>query len=354
MRRQDHRRGRVVHEHDDVTFHDAGRRGVGPLSVSYLGKRRPPLLLAHHRLNDALLAHRDRAHIDLCKLLPHLVEQLSVDLVFQIAEHHVRARAVRHLVTFERKLRVADTAAQQRRVGNKRFDEAVVRTAQHLARRRLLHPARGILLRVDQRALVIALDQQRHLAQKYACHRVFDVLLGVYLVECDVSVDELLHRLRVANVSERQPEAQHPLNNRVVAVTVHHPQPRPPAADIQVARDHIKAPPHAKQIIQRAGVFLVVCRKKLHNRPPPHNFPYYAHERKFYAARAADFPCAAQGTRERGPFSHVREWPPLNPPREREGSSPRSPTSTALGLKNCSACGIGCGVHGFAMNPCDS
>ena len=296
MRRQDHRRGRVVHEHDDVTFHDAGRRGVGPLGVADFRKRRPPLLLPHHRLSDALLAHRNRAHVDLCKLLPHLVEQLSVDLVFQIAEHHVRARAVRHLVTFERKLRVANAAAQQRRVGDKRFDEAVVRAAQHLARRRLLHPARGILLRVDQRALVIALDQQRHLAQKYACHRVFDVLLGVYLVECDVSVDELLHRLRVANVSERQPEAQHPLNNRVVAVTVHHPHPRPPAADIQVARDHIKAPPHAKQIIQRAGVFLVVCRKKLHNRPPPHNFPYYAHEQKFYAARAADFPCAAQGS----------------------------------------------------------
>ena len=105
---------------------------------------------------------------------------------------------------------------------------SVVRAAQHLARRRLLHPARGILLRVDQCALVIALDQQRHLAQKYACHRVFDTFLGVYLVECDVSVDELLHRLRVANVSERQPEAQHPLNNRVVAVTVHHPQPRLP------------------------------------------------------------------------------------------------------------------------------
>ena len=186
----------------------------------------------------------------------------------------------------EHELRVTNAAAQQRRVGDKRFDEAVVRAAQHLARRRLLHPARGILLRVDQRAFVITLDQQRHLAQKYACHRVFDTFLGVYLVECDVSVDELLHRLRIADILERQPEAQHPLNNRVVAVTVHHPQPRPPAADIQVARDHIKAPPHAKQIIQRAGVFLVVCRKKLHNRPPPHNFPYYAHERKFYAARA--------------------------------------------------------------------
>nr|DAV55491.1 MAG TPA: hypothetical protein [Caudoviricetes sp.] len=32
-----------------------------------------------------------------------------------------------------------------------------------------------------------------------------------------------------------------------------------------------------------------------------------------------------QGCEQRGPFSHVREWPPLNPPREREGSCPSTP-----------------------------
>ena len=41
-------------------------------------------------------------------------------------------------------------------------------------------------------------------------------------------------------------------------------------------------------------------------------------------------------------------------PREREGSSPRPPTLAVSILKSCSACGIGCGVHGFAMNPCES
>ena len=62
-------------------------------------------------------------------------------------------------------------------------------------------------------------------------------------------------------------------------------------------------------------------------------------------------PCVPAGCGQRGPFSHVREWPPLDPPREREGSPPRPPTLAVSILKNCSACGIGCSVHGFAMNP---
>ena len=39
------------------------------------------------------------------------------------------------------------------------------------------------------------------------------------------------------------------------------------------------------------------------------------------------------------------------PPREREGRAPRPPTLAVSISKNCSACGIRCGVHGFAMNP---
>ena len=50
----------------------------------------------------------------------------------------------------------------------------------------------------------------------------------------------------------------------------------------------------------------------------------------------------------------MRECPPLNPPRERKGPCPLTPTLSALGLKNCTRCAIGCGVHGFAMSPYDS
>ena len=61
-----------------------------------------------------------------------------------------------------------------------------------------------------------------------------------------------------------------------------------------------------------------------------------------------------QGNGQRGPFSHVREWPPLDPPRERKGLCPLTPPLQTSSSKSCAACGIRCGVHGFAMSPCES
>ena len=61
-----------------------------------------------------------------------------------------------------------------------------------------------------------------------------------------------------------------------------------------------------------------------------------------------------QGHGKRGPFSLVREWPPFDPPRERKGHCPLTPTLADCSLKSCTRCAIGCGVHGFAMSPYDS
>ena len=63
-------------------------------------------------------------------------------------------------------------------------------------------------------------------------------------------------------------------------------------------------------------------------------------------------PMALHG--ERGIFSHVRENPPWTPKRTR-GENPSTPDIARFRqLKNCTRCAIGCGVHGFAMNPCES
>ena len=72
------------------------------------------------------------------------------------------------------------------------------------------------------------------------------------------------------------------------------------------------------------------------------------------SAQSAEGKCGVRAAAPRGPFSHVREWPPLNPPREREGRAPRPPTLAVCSLNDCTRCAIGCGVHGFAMNPCES
>ena len=61
------------------------------------------------------------------------------------------------------------------------------------------------------------------------------------------------------------------------------------------------------------------------------------------------------GTRQRGIFSFSeREYPPYTPKRKDEGRAPRPPTLPVCSSNNCTRCAIGCGVHGFAMNPCDS
>ena len=69
------------------------------------------------------------------------------------------------------------------------------------------------------------------------------------------------------------------------------------------------------------------------------------------------FPCAAQGNGKRGAILFPRkENSPPYPPQEKgtRGLPPRPRTLAVSILKSCSACGIGCGVHGFAMNPCES
>ena len=53
----------------------------------------------------------------------------------------------------------------------------------------------------------------------------------------------------------------------------------------------------------------------------------------------------------RGILSFSKESIPLKPPRERtRGLAPRPRTLADRHLKSCAACGIGCGVRGFATN----
>ena len=65
------------------------------------------------------------------------------------------------------------------------------------------------------------------------------------------------------------------------------------------------------------------------------------------------FPHCAE-TGNKGGILFPKRIPPLNPPEKGEGSSPRPPTLAVCSLKSCTRCAIGCGVHGFAMNHCDS
>ena len=63
------------------------------------------------------------------------------------------------------------------------------------------------------------------------------------------------------------------------------------------------------------------------------------------------------GKRQRGAvlFPRKENSPPYTPQEKGTRGLPPRPRTLAVSiLKSCSACGIGCGVHGFAMNPCES
>ena len=81
-------------------------------------------------------------------------------------------------------------------------------------------------------------------------------------------------------------------------------------------------------------------------------------QRKLYSLfgcpKGAVFCPTAVGTRGKGGILFPKRIPPLEPPEEGEGRPPRPPTLRVCSLNNCTRCAIRCGVHGFAMNPCDS
>ena len=58
--------------------------------------------------------------------------------------------------------------------------------------------------------------------------------------------------------------------------------------------------------------------------------------------KAVVCPCAAQGNGRHRGYSLFEENTPFETPRERRGESPSTPALRDLGLKSCSACGIGC------------
>ena len=63
------------------------------------------------------------------------------------------------------------------------------------------------------------------------------------------------------------------------------------------------------------------------------------------------------GERQRGAilFPRKENSPPYTPQEKGTRGLPPRPRTLAVSiLKSCSACGIRCGVHGFAMNPCIS
>ena len=165
-------------------------------------------------------------------------------------------------------MRVADAAAQQGGVDDQRFDKHVVRAAQRLAGGRLLYAAHRVTLGVDQRAGVEALGQQQRFAEENAGNRRFYAALGVDLSKGDIPVDERLHGCRLACGGLRKQKADHALDHGVVSVTVYGVDAAAPLSGVQVARDDVKAAPHAQKRIQPRDVLRKILSQQLHTALP--------------------------------------------------------------------------------------
>ena len=61
------------------------------------------------------------------------------------------------------------------------------------------------------------------------------------------------------------------------------------------------------------------------------------------------------GSAEKGAILSRERMAPFRSPKRTQGALPLDPAALAVcSLKSCTRCAIGCGVHGFAMNPCVS
>ena len=71
-----------------------------------------------------------------------------------------------------------------------------------------------------------------------------------------------------------------------------------------------------------------------------------------FSAHCAEGECSAWALLPvKGGVLFPKRTPPLEPPEKDEESPPRPRTLAVCSSKSCAACGIRCGVHGFAMNP---
>ncbi len=84
--------------------------------------------------------------------------------VVHIAKDNVCLGAVSGMKHFHAKLLAADSSSNQRRVENDGLHEAVLGATKHFIFLRLLHAPRGVGSGVNQKALVISVNEQRETA----------------------------------------------------------------------------------------------------------------------------------------------------------------------------------------------
>ena len=255
---QQQRRRGVVHHHHHIALHDAGRGHVGTLGVADLRKRVPELP-GREGFRHRFLTHGNRAHLHIFQFFSQLRQQAGICLALHVAQHHIGVGAIIQLHPLQRQAGISDTAAQQSGVLHQIFHKAVVAAPEDAAGVRLLNGASGKLLHIHQNTAVPAIDYQQRLAGKHPQHRLLLFQADGSIAGCDKASEKCVRRFHVRQVGCRQPLCDHPLQNTLLRVAVHHPQSGAATANGEIAGRHVEAAPRTQRIVQRrrsGGKFL--------------------------------------------------------------------------------------------------
>ncbi|MPM88616.1 hypothetical protein SDC9_135720 [bioreactor metagenome] len=180
--------------------------------------------------------------------------------VIHIEQHHVRFTPSAHLMAFHRQVRVSDTAAQQRHVGNNGLHEAVVGAPQDLSVRRLIHATGWITFCVHQCPAGNAFQQKKRLPQQDGSGDVHQIGSYIGFRKCDKPIREILHLGERSHLlrAQRQPKRPHSLQNGVLTIAVDYPNTGFSTADDKVPRHQIAVAAHAQQRVNVSDIVVVL------------------------------------------------------------------------------------------------
>ena len=221
--------------------------------------QRVPELPGREGFRHRFLTHGNRAHLHIFQFFSQLRQQAGICLALHVAQHHIGVGAIIQLHPLQRQAGISDTAAQQSGVLHQILHKAVVAAPEDAAGVRLLNGASGKLLHIHQNTAVPAIDYQQRLAGKHPQHRLLLFQADGSIAGCDKASEKCVRRFHVRQVGCRQPLCDHPLQNTLLRVAVHHPQSGAAAANGEIAGRHVEAAPRTQRIVQRrrsGGKFL--------------------------------------------------------------------------------------------------
>ena len=191
-----HRRGQriggILRQDDELPFHQAGRRAVGPLRLQHLREDRARAVL-YELLNDPDSLHA-RA-VDALEPAPGLVHDAVLADALQVHQRDVRRHAGADRQPLRHQLGGLNISPQQRDVRAQALHKPLLRTDDHRLVGRLVDRPVHKAARLQQQALTASVDQHRRHAAEHAGDELPHPVLLHALSDFDIALHQPLRAL---------------------------------------------------------------------------------------------------------------------------------------------------------------